>query len=143
MRGRGAAVRIVPSSSAHRWLWKLFYGGRWSWRWRGLYRWYALPASYLATLSTPFLRGLRETRPDVLFVQDYANGRFDILLLLARFLDIPLIAYHAGSRPDIYIGRFLKRWTIRRADRLLVSSRRELECSRHDSMCHASEWRCC
>ncbi len=123
----GATVRIVPSSSAHRGLWRLFYGSRASWRWRRLYRWYEGPASYLATLSAPFVRQLRGMRPDVLFVQDYANGRFDVLLVLARVLDIPLIAYHAGSCPERYVGRSLKQWTIRRADRILVSSRRELE----------------
>ena len=123
----GATVRIVPSSTAHRGLWRLFYGSTASWRWRRLYRWYEIPASYLAMLSAPFVRQLREMRPDVLFVQDYANGRFDVLLVLARLLGIPLIAYHAGSRPERYVGRSLKRWTIRRADRILVSSRRELE----------------
>jgi glycosyltransferase involved in cell wall biosynthesis len=40
---------------------------------------------------------------------------------------VPLVAVHAGSRPDRYVGQFAKRWTIPRADVLLVSSHDELE----------------
>jgi glycosyltransferase involved in cell wall biosynthesis len=70
---------------------------------------------------------LLRDRPDCIFVQDYATGRFDVLLVLARLLGIPLIAYHTGSWPEGYVGRPAKRWTIPRADRLIVSSRGEGE----------------
>jgi glycogen(starch) synthase len=75
----------------------------------------------------PFLHTLWRDRPDFIFVQDYASGRFDVLLLLARCLKIPLIAYHAGSRPEQYLGRLAKQWTIRRADCLIASGRVERE----------------
>src|SRR5262249_3869086 len=74
-----------------------------------------------------FLRALRRDRPDILFVQDYATGRYDTLLLIARALGVPLIAYHAGSCPERYTGRLAKRWTIPAADRLIASSHEELE----------------
>src|SRR5207248_2821540 len=49
------------------------------------------------------------------------------LLLIARAMGVPLIAYHSGSQPERYAGRLAKRWTIRRADRIIASSRGELE----------------
>lgn len=121
----GCRVRLLPSSWLHRRLWHGFYGPRAAWRWRRAYPAFALAASYTALLSTPFLRTLARDRPDILFVQDYATGRFDCLVALARLLRTPLIAYHSGSRPDRYVGKRLKRWTIRAADRLIVSSRGE------------------
>jgi glycosyltransferase involved in cell wall biosynthesis len=124
-RWTGCTVAMLPSSTVHRWLWKLFYLPRAAWRWRRFYPAFAPLASYLATASPRFVARLRIDRPDVLFVQDYANGRFDVLIVLARLLRIPLVAYHSGSDPDRYVGAWLKRWTIRRADRLLVSSRLE------------------
>ncbi len=123
----GCRVKIFPSSWLHRFLWRAFYLPRPAWRWRRAYPAYAVVASYVALLSLPFIQTLRRDRPDFFFVQDYATGRFDLLLLIARFLGIPLIAFHSGSRPERYVGRFAKRWTIPRADRLIVSSHNELD----------------
>lgn len=123
----GCRVRILSSSWLHRRLWHLFYMPRFAWRWRRAYPLYALLASYVALFSGSLLRALRSDRPDFFFVQDYATGRFDSLLLLAKMLGIPLVAYHAGSRPEEYLGRLAKRWTIRRADRVIASSQDELE----------------
>jgi glycosyltransferase involved in cell wall biosynthesis len=123
----GCRVRMLPSSWLHRRLWRAFYLPRWAWRWRRAYPAYAAVASYVALGSWRFLRTLWTDRPDFLFAQDYASGRFDVLLLLAGLLGIPLIAYHSGSRPENYVGQLVKRWTIRRADRLIVSGRGELE----------------
>jgi glycosyltransferase involved in cell wall biosynthesis len=123
----GCRVKILPSSCLHRCLWRRFYLPRTAWRWRRAYPAYATLASYLALASWAFIRTIRRDRPDVFFVQDYATGRFDMLLLIARALGVPLLAYHSGSRPERYLGRLLKRWTIPRADRLIVSSRDELD----------------
>jgi glycosyltransferase involved in cell wall biosynthesis len=60
------------------------------------------------------------------FAQSYSSGRFDVLLLLARALRIPLVAYHAGGRPEAYLGVRVRTRTLRRADLLIVSSREEL-----------------
>lgn len=124
-REAGCLIRMMPSSIVHRAMWRAFYLPRAAWRWRRLYDWYATPASYLATLSWPFVRAVLRERPDVILVQDYANGRFDLLVLLARCCRIPLIAFHSGSSPERYLGRWVKRWTIPRADWLLASSRVE------------------
>jgi glycosyltransferase involved in cell wall biosynthesis len=126
----GCRVKFFPCSRLHRWLWNIYYlhPASWRWRhWRHGYPIFALLGSYLSQLSLPFLRALWRDRPDFIFMQDYATGRFDVMLLLARLLGIPLIAYHSGSRPEGYVGGFVRRWTLRRADRLLVSSEDERE----------------
>jgi glycosyltransferase involved in cell wall biosynthesis len=123
----GCEVRIIPSSLLHRGLWRLMYGTRVSWRLRRLYPAYATIASYLAPLSLRLWRETRRVRPDAIFVQDYASGRFDVLLVLARLLRARFVAYHAGSQPDQYVGRRLRRFSLKRADHVLASSARERE----------------
>jgi len=123
----GCVIKFLPSSWLHRRLWRMFYLPSMAWRWRAAYPGYAAVASYSALLSLPLLRALRADRPDFLFSQDYATGRFDVLLVIARLLGIPLIAYHSGSRRENYVGAFAKRWSIPRADQLIASSRAELE----------------
>jgi glycosyltransferase involved in cell wall biosynthesis len=121
----GCRIKFMPSSWLHRRLWRVFYLPAMAWRWRGAYPAYATVASYLAPWSLPLLRALRHDRPVVFFLQDYATGRYDVLLLLARALGIPIVARHAGSRPEHYVGKLAKHWTIRRADALVVSSQGE------------------
>ncbi len=123
----GCKVRFFRSSWLHRSLWRLFYAPRFAWRWPRIYPAYAFIASYSSLLSWSFLRTLRQDRPDFIFVQDYATGRFDVLILLAAVLGTPLVARHSGSWPEGYVGKLAKRWTIRRADRLIVSSQKELD----------------
>jgi glycosyltransferase involved in cell wall biosynthesis len=123
----GCRVKFLPSSWLHRCLWRAFYLPRVAWWWRGAYRPYATVASYAAPTSLPFLRALWRDRPDFFFVQSYSSGRFDILLLLARVLGVPLIARHAGGRPERYLGSWIRRWTLPRADRLIASGRNEGE----------------
>jgi D-inositol-3-phosphate glycosyltransferase len=77
--------------------------------------------------SSAFIRALRHDQPDIFFVQDYASGRFDLLLLVARIFGAPLIAFHSGSQPEKYIGRLAKRWTIPCADWIFPSGNDELE----------------
>ena len=101
----GCRVRMLRSSWAHRLLWRAFYLPKMAWRWRGAYRAYATVASYLAPLSFAFFRALTRDRPDVILAQSYASGRFDLLLLVSRLLRVPLIAYHAGGRPEQYPRR--------------------------------------
>jgi glycosyltransferase involved in cell wall biosynthesis len=125
----GCQIKIHPSSWLHRCLWKAYYLPQVSWRWRRwsvAYRVYATVASYVAVISIPFFRTLNRERPDYLFVQDYNTGRFDVLLLLSKILGIPLLAYHSGSTPEMYLGGRIKRWTIPRADWIFPSGRSEL-----------------
>ena len=122
----GFRVKFFPSSWLHRRLWRLFWLPHAAWRWRRLYPVYAIVASYVALFSLPFIRALRKDRPDFFFVQSYSSGRFDVLLLISRLLGVPLIVHHAGGKPEFYLGRAAKRWTIPLADRIVVSGRNEL-----------------
>ena len=123
----GVRVRILKSSYLHRQLWRLFYLPRCAWRWRRFYHLYGTVASYAALASAGLLRAVRNDRPSVIFAQSYASGRFDMLLLLARTLGIPLVAWHAGGDPQLYLGGRIRRRTLRHADRFIASGRRERE----------------
>ena len=125
--GIGCRVKILRSSWLHRSMWRTFYLPRAAWRWRGAYRAYATLASYVALASWPFLRALRDDRPDVFFVASYSSGRFDVLMAIAHLLGIPLVALHTGGTPDGYLGRFVRRWTIPRSDWIFPSGYGELQ----------------
>jgi glycosyltransferase involved in cell wall biosynthesis len=56
-------------------------------------------------------RALAEDQIDVLYVQDYWTGRFDVL---ARATSVPLVAANHGQKPGREVKLF-KRWTIPRA----------------------------
>lgn len=124
----GCKVKFFRSSLLHRFLWRLFYNSRISWRWKDSYRAYrifATMASYVAPISWNFLKSLKRDNVNVFFVQDYSSGRFDILFFIARFLKIPIIAYHAGGQNERYLGRFLRKYTLPHADALVASSKDE------------------
>ncbi len=123
----GCRIKFFSSSWLHRRLWSMFYLPRMAWRWRGAYNFYATLASYLAPLSLPFLKTLWRDQPDIIFVQDYASGRFDVLILLAKILKIPLIAYHTGSLLEEHQAQKIRRFTIRQASCLIASSYNELK----------------
>ncbi|MFC1776786.1 glycosyltransferase family 4 protein [Pseudomonadota bacterium] len=123
----GCIIRFFSSSWLHRKLWRLFYLPKSAWRWRSAYRTYSLFASYLAPLSWRFLWKIWRERPDIIFVQDYSTGRFDVLQILARAMGSRFVAYHAGSKPETYVGSLLRRWTLPRADMLILSSQSEFE----------------
>jgi glycosyltransferase involved in cell wall biosynthesis len=121
----GCIIKFVRSSWLHRILWNFFYIPPFAWRWRRFYRTYALIASYLSPLSWQLWRSLKKDRPDVLFVQDYCSGRFDILSLFAWLLNLPLVAFHSGSTSDKYLGKFVKHFTIPSADFIFPSGLNE------------------
>jgi glycosyltransferase involved in cell wall biosynthesis len=121
----GFRVSFLPSPPVHRALWRAFYLPRGAWRWRRLYPLYAPLAAYASLASGQLLRALRRDAPDFLFAQDYATGRFDVLAAAARALRIPLVACHAGSRPEWYPGRLWKGLALRSAHCLLVSGEDE------------------
>jgi len=123
----GCRVKFIRSSVFHHLLWKLFYLPKIAWRWQRFYRAYATIASYLATTSLSFFKTILKDRPDIIFVQDYASGRFDVLVLTAKLLNVPLIAFHTGSPVDRHLAKTVRRWTIRLADCLIASSRNESE----------------
>lgn len=118
----GARMVLTTSSWAHRRLWRTYYESRHAWRWAQRYRGFATVASYLAPLSPSVLGALHRARPDLVVLQDYATGRFDVLAAAARAMGARVVAYHSGSAPDGYRGEPLRRWSLKLADRVFVSS---------------------
>jgi glycosyltransferase involved in cell wall biosynthesis len=86
---------------------------------------YALIASYLSPLSWRLFRTLWRDRPDVLYVQDYCSGRYDVLLMFAKLLRIPCLTFHSGSTSDKYLGKTIRPFTIRMADWIFPSGNNE------------------
>jgi len=121
----GFRVRFLRSSWLHRRVRDFFYCRSFSWRLRPYFDIYEPIASYASQLSLDLLHALRRDRPDAFFLQDYATGRFDVMLLAARILGVPLVAYHSGSRPERYVGRWLRKLTLRHATALIASSASE------------------
>jgi len=121
----GCKIKFLPSSLLHRRLWRFFYSGKKSWKFRNRwYQAYATLASYFAILSWPLFKLLRNDKPDIIFSQDYCSGRFDSLHFLAWWFRVPLVAVHTGSTGK-YLGAFLKRVTIPRTDWIFTSGKRE------------------
>jgi glycosyltransferase involved in cell wall biosynthesis len=123
----GCLVKFLPSSPLHRVLWKAFYLPAAAWRWRRVYRPFATLASYLAPLSSRLWRAVWRDSVDCVFVQSYSSGRFDVLLLMARLLRLRFVAYHAGGECDRYLGAAVRRWSLKHADRIIVSSASEAD----------------
>ena len=121
----GCKIKFLYSSWLHRILWKVFYLPSFAWRWRKFYRSYALIASYVAPLSYELLKALRKEKPDVIFVQDYCSGKYDILLFFSKVLSIPLMTYHGGSTPDKYLGKMIRKFTIRKSNWIFSSGSNE------------------
>ena len=121
----GCEVNFFKSSRLHIWLWNLFWMSNSSWRWRNFFSCHSTILSYASILSFTFMKEFRKNKPDFMFVQDYSSGRFDVLVLISKMLKIPLICYHSGSQPDFYLGKFLKRWSIPRADKIIISDQEQ------------------
>ncbi|MEO5579102.1 MAG: glycosyltransferase family 4 protein [Gemmatimonadaceae bacterium] len=122
----GCRVKMMRSSVLHRLLWRVFYHAPGAWRWRnGAYRTFATVASYASPLALPLFRTLRNDRPHVLFAGSYSSGRFDVLVMFASALGVPLIAFHSGGEAQRYLGKRIRRWTIPRAAAFIVSSEAE------------------
>lgn len=93
-----------------------------------LYNWWTVRLPYvrkfslhLATTSSAFARELRDRPPDVLYVQDYESGRFDVASLLGARMGIPVIGqFHGGHSEASPPLRGLRRWALRRAAYILA-----------------------
>lgn len=121
----GCGFDVFRSSVLHRFAWRQFYTKRYSWRFHRFFRTFEYSASYTAMLSARFLFTIARRPPDAFFLQDYASGRFDVVILIAKMLGKPVYAYHSGSVPERYIAPSLKRYTLPRADHLIASSESE------------------
>jgi glycosyltransferase involved in cell wall biosynthesis len=109
----GAEVRFLPRARLYNW-----------WTQRLPYVWrFRL---HLATISPAFARELRERPPDLLWVQDYESGRFDVASILGARHGVPVVGqFHGGHSPARAPLRWLRRWSLRRAALILAPNREE------------------
>jgi glycosyltransferase involved in cell wall biosynthesis len=112
-----ATVRFIPLGSAYRpWL-------RWRWMVRSPLGRFGAQLVSTATLLRPLRRALAADGVDVLLVQEYWTGRYD---LLALRLAHPLIAVDQGL-PDRGEVKLLKGRSLRRAHAVIAQTRAEAD----------------
>jgi starch synthase len=59
-------------------------------------------------------------------VQDYEHPRFDVCVLLGRWLGLPVLAtFQGGSHPETRVTGWVRRWTVPAAAGLIVGARQE------------------
>ena len=123
----GCTMKFIRSSWLHRKIWQRYYSSSINWKLRKrLYNFYAFIASYSAVMSFSLLRTLKIINPDVILVQEYCSGKFDMLIFIAWIFKIPLLTIHAGSVSEKYIGKSIRPFTITRADWIFPSGEAEL-----------------
>jgi len=109
----GAEVRFLPAGRLYNW-------------WTARLPWIHHFSLHLATMSWALVQELRHRRPDVLYVQDYESGRFDVVSVLGVALGIPVIGqFHGGHSPARWPLKGLRRWALGRATFLLAPNRTE------------------
>ena len=83
---------------------------------------------YLSSLSPTLLIDLQREQPDIIYVQEYEWGRFDVLVLFGRLLGIPVLGQHHGADGQYSSrGAFIRRWAIRNACKLLCVNQNEYQ----------------
>jgi glycosyltransferase involved in cell wall biosynthesis len=109
----GAEVRFLPAARLYNW-------------WTVRLPWIHHFSAYYATMASSLVHELRRRPPDVLYVQDYESGRFDVASVVAAGLGVPVVGqYQGGHSPARAPLRGLRRWAIRRAGGILSPNREE------------------
>jgi glycosyltransferase involved in cell wall biosynthesis len=117
----GTAVWVLPPARTYRAVRRFAEALSTSGRW-------ALPVRYTATPPRNLARVLRQERCAAVLVQEYENPRFDVCVLLGRWLDLPVLAtFQGGDRPGTRLEGWVRRWTVPAAAGLLIGARREAE----------------
>ena len=128
-RPTGATVWALPPTRAYMAARRLTdrldaIGSKWAQR---LERPARFLAGYGATTPRVLTRALDQERCSALLVQEYEYPRYDVCLLLGKFLGLPVLATFQGGRPEK--GRTLEGWvrkrTVPRASGLLIGPRME------------------
>jgi len=125
----GATVWVLPPSRAHRaarrFTEALGASGRWT---QNLRHAGSFAAHYTATPPRNLARVLRQERCEAVLVQEYENPRFDVCVLLGRWLGLPVLAtFQGGDRPGSRLEGRVRRWTVPAAAGLLIGPRQEAE----------------
>jgi glycosyltransferase involved in cell wall biosynthesis len=137
----GVTMVFLPPSRTYRWLLPHMrnpYGrsmtdvfGRLSgWR-RWLTPLYALLsplALYAATPPLLLIRALREEQCNIVLCQEYEYPRFDVCVLVGRWLRIPVFAsFQGGDYQRSPLERLIRPLTMRRCAGVVIGSRTEIE----------------
>ena len=126
----GTTVWVLPPTRAHRlarrWAEASSASGIWA---QGLRRTaFLLAAHYTATPLRNLARVLHQERCGAVLVQEYESSRFDLCVLLGRWLGLPVLAtFQGGDHPGTRLEGWVRSWTVPAAAGLLVGSRREAE----------------
>jgi glycosyltransferase involved in cell wall biosynthesis len=87
----------------------------------------ATVASYLATPPLVVARELRREECDVILCQEYEYPRFDMALLLGRWLGVPVFAtYQGGNETASSIERPIRWLTVRHCAGLIIAASSEV-----------------
>jgi glycosyltransferase involved in cell wall biosynthesis len=132
----GTAVWVLPAARAH-WMarrlrecvWDMKAPGPWARRLRrGVRRATSLVAGYTGTPPRSLARVLHQERCDAIVVQNYEYPRFDVCVLLGRWLGLPVFATHQGGKPSrSQMEAWVHRWTVPAAAGLFVGAQQEVE----------------
>lgn len=86
----------------------------------------SLAVGYTATPPRNLARVLRQERCGAILVQNYEYPRFDMCVLLGRWLGLPVLAtYQGGKPPKTRLEGWVHQWTVPAAAGLLVGARQE------------------
>jgi glycosyltransferase involved in cell wall biosynthesis len=117
----GTTVWVLPPARVHRVARRLAESVSTSGHW-------ALPIRYTDTPPRNLARILRQERCGAVLVQEYETPRFDVCVLLGRWLGLPVLAtFQGGDHPWTRLEGWVRRWTVPASAGLLVGSRREAE----------------
>jgi glycosyltransferase involved in cell wall biosynthesis len=125
---RNMAVWVLPATRAHRAA-RWFAGrlsepsGRLA---RYLWRASRFFLHYSATPPRALARVLLHERCGAIIVQEYEHARFDICVLLGRWLDLPVLAtFQGGMPPRDRVQQWIRRQIVPNAAGLLIGSQQE------------------
>jgi len=123
----GAEVWVLPATRTHRAARRVRRHLSSSPRWTGrLLHAASLAVGYSATQPRELVQVLRQERCGAVLVQEYEYPRFDVCVLLGRWLGLPVFAtFQGGARPDTRVEGRIRRWTVPAAAGLFIGARRE------------------
>ena len=123
----GTTVWVLPTTRTHRVARRCVEALSASRRWTyGLRRTALLAAHYTATPPRNLARVLHRERCGAVLVQEYESPRFDVCVMLGRWLGLPVLAtFQGGDHPGTRLEGLVRSRTVPAAAGLLVGSRRE------------------
>jgi glycosyltransferase involved in cell wall biosynthesis len=137
----GVTIVFLPPSRTYRWLLARMrnpYGrsmtdvfGRLSGWSRSLTPLYALLRPLVLYVATPplrLIRALRQEQCDIVLCQEYEYPRFDVCVLVGRWLTIPVFAsFQGGDYQRSPLERLIRPLAMRRCAGVVIGSKAEVE----------------